>query len=94
MSQNRVGVSEMTAEHEDFVSRLPDKDKTLLILRDQLYEGSWQEMVMDLDGRLNNGFQVFELTELIEADLARIEVLADYENKHDINLGDFLEDEN
>ncbi|NCF56535.1 MAG: hypothetical protein GWP41_09800, partial [Planctomycetia bacterium] len=69
-------------------------DKTLLILRDQLYEGSWPEMVMDLDGRLNKGFQVFELTELIEADLARIEVLADYEKKHDINLGDFLEDEN
>ena len=49
MSQNRGGVSEMTAEHEDFVSRLPDKDKTLLMLRDQLYEGSWQEMVMDLE---------------------------------------------
>ena len=51
-------------------------------------------MILDLSARLQKGPQVFELTETIEADLERIEDLAKYENEHDINLGDYLEDEN
>ncbi|OUU22031.1 MAG: hypothetical protein CBC13_08180 [Planctomycetia bacterium TMED53] len=90
---NRGGVSEMTPDHERFLSELSEKEKTLLILREELYEGSWQEMVLDLTARLQKGPQVFDLTETIEADLERIEELASYEKEHEINLGDFLEDE-
>jgi len=83
----------MTPDHERFLSELSEKEKTLLILREELYEGSWQEMVLDLTARLQKGPQVFDLTETIEADLERIEELASYEKEHEINLGDFLEDE-
>lgn len=93
MRLNRGGISEMTPDHERFLSELSEKERTLLILREELYEGSWQEMVLDLSARLQKGPQVFDLTETIEADLERIEELARYEKEHDINLGDFLEDE-
>jgi len=83
----------MTPDHERFLSGLSEKEKTLLILRDELYEGSWQEMVMDLTARLQKGPQVFDLTETIEADLERIEELARYEKEHEVNLGEFLADE-
>ena len=94
MALNRGGVSEMTPDHGRFLSELSEKERTLLILREELYEGSWKEMILDLSARLQKGPQVFELTGTIEADLERIEDLAKYENEHDINLGDYLEDEN
>lgn len=84
----------MTPDHGRFLSELSEKERTLLILREELYEGSWKEMILDLSARLQKGPRVFELTETIEADLERIEDLAKYENEHDINLGDYLEDEN
>ena len=66
----------MTPDHGRFLSELSEKERTLLILREELYEGSWKEMILDLSARLQKGPQVFELTETIEADLERIEDLA------------------
>ena len=83
----------MTADHRDFLQRLSKQEKTLLIIREELYEGSWTEMTTDLVARLEKGPHVFELSETIEADIARIQKLTEYELQHDIDLGEYLEDD-
>ncbi|NRA74934.1 MAG: hypothetical protein HRU16_03255 [Planctomycetes bacterium] len=83
----------MSDEHREFLRKLPSQERTLLVLREELYEGSWDEMKVDLESRLNKGPHVFELAEKIEADMERIERLVSYENSHDIDLGEYLDDE-
>ncbi|MGE4602083.1 MAG: hypothetical protein AAEJ65_04185 [Planctomycetota bacterium] len=83
----------MSDEHREFLRKLPPHERTLLVLREELYEGSWNEMKIDLESRLNKGPHVFELVEKIEADMERIERLVSYEQSHDIDLGEYLEDE-
>lgn len=83
----------MSDEHREFLRKLPPQERTLLVLREELYEGSWDEMKVDLESRLNKGPHVFELAEKIEADMERIERLVSYENSHDIDLGEYLDDE-
>ncbi|MDE0961043.1 MAG: hypothetical protein OSB09_09705 [Planctomycetota bacterium] len=87
------GRTAVTADHRDFLQRLSKQEKTLLIIREELYEGSWTEMTTDLEARLEKGPHVFELSETIEADIARIHKLTEYELQHDIDLGEYLEDD-
>ncbi|MCC6464176.1 MAG: hypothetical protein IT463_02415 [Planctomycetes bacterium] len=61
----------------------------LLVLRDELYVGSWDRMVEDLQNRLKGRPYIFKLVNRIEQDLERIETLRSYEQKHKINLRDY-----
>jgi len=36
-------------EHREFLRKLPPHERTLLVLREELYEGSWDEMKVDLE---------------------------------------------
>ncbi|MEM7166436.1 MAG: hypothetical protein AAF581_13305 [Planctomycetota bacterium] len=65
----------------------------LLVLRDELYDGSWDEMKRDLEDRRDGKPFIFKLVNRIEEDLARIERLAGFEDKHGVNLSDFLDAE-
>ena len=85
--------SVVSDEHREFLRKLPQQERTLLVLREELYEGSWDEMKVDLESRLNRGPHVFELVEKIEADIERIARLVTYEHSHDIDLGEYLEEE-
>ncbi len=87
------GRAAVTADHRDFLQRLSRQERTLLVLREELYEGSWKEMTVDLEARLKKKPHLFELSETIEADILRIQKLIDYERQHDIDLGEYLEDE-
>lgn len=80
-----------TDPHKAYFSGLSQEEKMLLILRDELYEGSWEKMRRDLEDRLNGRPYIFKLVHRIEEDLTRIEKLQSYELKHDINLATFLE---
>ncbi|MGE4633540.1 MAG: hypothetical protein AAEJ47_10935 [Planctomycetota bacterium] len=93
MRNTEGGASVVSDEHREFLRKLPPQERTLLVLREELYEGSWDEMKVDLESRLNKGPHVFELAEKIEADMERIERLVSYENSHDIDLGEYLDDE-
>ena len=87
------GLAAVSADHRDFLQGLTRQERTLLILREELYEGSWEEMTADLEARLKTGPHLFELSETIEADIDRIQKLITYETEHDINLGEYLEEE-
>ena len=83
----------VTEDHRAFFRSLPPEEIQLLVLKDQLYEGSWSEMRKDLEDRRDGKPFIFKLANRIEEDLKRIERLSAYEDRHNVNLGGFLEEE-
>ena len=75
--------------HTKYYDALPEESKMLLVLRDELYAGSWEKMIEDLQNRLKGRPYIFKLVTRIEEDLERIETLRSYEEKHSINLRDY-----
>jgi hypothetical protein len=69
---------------------LTKDDRMLVVLRDELYGGSWKEMLSDLRARLKNKPFVFKLAHRIEADISRIEKLMTYESRSSVNLSDLI----
>lgn len=80
----------MASSHEKFASSLTADERMLVTLRDDLYGGSWDQMLKDLKERLNNKPYIFKLVNRIQDDITRIEKLGDYEKKHKVNLADVL----
>jgi hypothetical protein len=78
------------ARNQEFFSRLSREEKQLLLLRNELYDGSWDEMESDLRHRLDRKPYIFRLMNRIEDDLARIARLRAYEDEHSVDLGVFL----
>jgi hypothetical protein len=74
--------------HQTYYDALSEEAKMLLVLRDELYMGSWDKMIEDLRNRLKGRPYIFKLVNRIEEDLERIETLRSYEEKHKINLRD------
>jgi len=82
------------AEHsaiEAFVAQLPEPERMLILLQKELYEGSWQAMMTDLHNRLEGQPYIFKLANRIHDDIARIEKLKTFEDRHNIKLADFVE---
>lgn len=80
----------MTSQHEKYCQQLTQDDRMLILLRDELYEGSWDYMLSDLKDRVKGKPYIFKLVNRIQDDIVRIEKLKDYEKKHKINLADFV----
>ncbi|MBI3269174.1 MAG: hypothetical protein HYZ53_09130 [Planctomycetes bacterium] len=81
------------ADHAKYGKSLASEERTLIVLRDELYGGSWDKMLQDLSDRLRGKPYIFKLVNRIKQDIARIEVLKKYEEQHGINLSNFLPDE-
>ncbi|MFN0057103.1 MAG: hypothetical protein ACKVX7_01480 [Planctomycetota bacterium] len=77
-----------------FVRSLVPEESQLVILRDELYEGSWDEMRKDLEDRRDGKPFIFKLVNRIEEDLRRIDRLSAFEDAEGINLAEYLEEEN
>ena len=73
-----------------FVERLSEEDRMLVLLQGQLYDGDWDAMLADLESRLDGRPYIFKLANRIRDDIARIQKLRDFEQKHHVNLGDFV----
>ncbi|GJQ27866.1 MAG: hypothetical protein HBSAPP02_28980 [Phycisphaerae bacterium] len=56
-------------------NELSPEDRMLVRLRDQLYGGNWEEMILDLKCRLRGEPYIFKLASRIQDDLNRIERL-------------------
>jgi len=74
----------------EFVKNMTSEERTLLVIRDELYGGQWDEMLKDLEARLQAKPYVFKLATRIEDDVARIRKLREFEQKHDLNLKDHI----
>ena len=76
----------------EYVESLGPEEITLLILRDELYYGSWDEMRTDLVGRRDGKPYIFQLASRIDEDLERIQRLLRFEEEHNLDLGEYLDD--
>jgi len=72
---------------------LAPEEKVLVIIRDELYDGNWDEMLEDLKARLAGRPYVIKLASRIEDDIARIARLRAIEQEQGINLADYIEKE-
>lgn len=76
----------------EYVESLGPEEITLLVLRDELYDGSWEEMRSDLVGRRDGKPYIFQLASRIDEDLERIQRLLRFEEEHNLDLGEYLDD--
>lgn len=93
MREGTVIVSEPQSQSEAvraFVGKLTSEERTLVIIRDELYNGKWDEMLRDLEARLQAKPYVFKLATRIEDDVGRIRKLRAFEQEHHLNLKDHV----
>lgn len=93
MREDAVIVSESQSEREtvrEFAKNLTSEERTLLVIRDELYGGQWDEMLKDLEARREAKPYVFKLATRIEDDVVRIRKLREFEQKHNLNLKDHI----
>jgi hypothetical protein len=75
----------------DFVSRISNEHKMLVVLKKQLYGGNWQDMLEDLENRLQGKPYVFKLVNRINDDIQRIKELMEFEEDNGVDLSEFVE---
>jgi hypothetical protein len=75
---------------KEFISSLDQSVKVLIILRDELYDGSWDLMVKDLQSRLKGEPFIYKLANQIDADMQAITKIRDFEEKNLLNMGKYI----
>lgn len=85
-SSSSAGPNDLDA----FVNALSDQDKMLVRLREELYEGSWEGMLADLNDRLHGRPYIFRLASRLQDDLERVRRLSRFERQHGVNLAKLL----
>lgn len=74
----------------DFVERLSREERMLVVLKRELYDGNWDDMVADLRARLEGRPYIFKLATRIADDLQRIEKLRDFERRSGADLSEHV----
>lgn len=75
----------------DYVNGLSEQCRMLVILKAQLYGGSWEPMLDDLRNRLTGKPYIFKLANRIQDDIERIERMAQFEAEHDVDLAEYVQ---
>ena len=74
-----------------FVQGMPSEERMLVVLKRELYEGSWDEMVADLQARLEGRPYIFKLAHRIADDLKRIDRLREFEERCGVDLSEYVD---
>ena len=82
----RLGWKKAMEKHD-----LSPEEKILVIIRDELYAGNWDEMLEDLNARLESRPYLLKLAGRIESDIERIARLRKLEEQSGVNLADYVE---
>ena len=90
-NEGKGGEAAVSKAVNDFVNALSDECRMLIVLRSQLYGGSWEPMLEDLKNRLDGKPYIFKLVNRIQDDIERIEQMADFETEHQIDLANFVD---
>lgn len=75
---------------KDFLNSLEQSVKVLIILREELYDGSWDLMLNDLQSRLKGEPFIYKLANQIDADIQGIAKIKAFEEKNTIDLGKYI----
>ena len=74
-----------------FLERLSSEERLLIVLKKELYESRWDEMIADLQARLNGSPYIFKLVDRIEDDLERIDRLRSFEEQQGVDLSNYVQ---
>ena len=89
-SNEGVGTS-VSKVISDFIASLSDEHRMLVILKAQLYGGTWEPMLDDLENRLEGQPYIFKLANRIRDDIERIEQMRKFEEEHKIDLTEYVD---
>jgi hypothetical protein len=89
--KSNKGKRRINKEIRNYIDRLSDEHRMLVVLKAQLYDGSWKPMLDDLHNRLAGKPYIFKLVHRIEDDIKRIEEMQAFEDKHNIDLADHVD---
>jgi hypothetical protein len=90
-NKDKGGKTAVNRVVSDFVEGLSDEHRMLVVLKAQLYGGTWAPMLDDLRNRLAGKPYIFKLANRIEDDIERIEQMQQFETEHKIDLADYVE---
>ncbi len=90
-NKDKGGKTAVNKAVSDFVEGLSDEHRMLVVLKAQLYGGTWEPMVDDLRDRLAGKPYIFKLANRIGDDIERIEQMQQFETEHKIDLADYVE---
>jgi len=75
---------------EEFVRGLAETERIALIVRDELFGGSWENMRKDLEAHAAGRPYVFRLASRIDEDLKAVAKLSAFERRRKVNLSEYL----
>ncbi len=75
----------------DYVDGLSEEYRMLVVLKAQLYGGSWEPMLDDLRNRLAGKPYIFKLANRIQDDIERIGQMRRFEAEHNVDLSNYVE---
>ncbi len=84
-------VSDAQEEARRLMEAATREERMLVVLKRELYDGNWDEMEADLQARLEGRPYIFKLANRISDDLQRISQLREFERRHGVDLGDYVE---
>ncbi len=87
---NKPGRTAVEQSVSDYVNGLSEEYRMLVVLKAQLYGGSWEPMLDDLRNRLAGKPYIFKLANRIQDDIERIEQMKRFEAGHNVDLADYV----
>lgn len=91
INSNKNGKTSVNKVLSDFVDGLSDEHRMLVVLKAQLYGGTWEPMLDDLKNRLVGKPYIFKLVNRINDDIKRIQQMQNFEEKQNVDLADYVE---
>ena len=85
--EDKAAVEKAVAE---FVQILGEESRMLVVLKAQLYDGTWEPMLDDLRNRLDGKPYIFKLANRIQDDIERIERMQQFEAEYGVDLADHV----
>ena len=89
--RNKRSITAVKRVVDEFAAGLSDEHRMLVVLKVQLYGGTWEPMLDDLNNRLDGKPYIFKLVNRINEDIERIKDMQKFENEHNIDLADYVE---
>jgi hypothetical protein len=90
-NSDKSGDTTVSRAVSDFVDRLSQEHRMLIVLKAQLYDGMWEPMLDDLQNRLAGKPYIFKLANRIKDDIERIEQMQKFEAEHNVDLADYVD---
>jgi len=89
-NNSESGNSTVSKAVSDFVEHLSEEHRMLVVLKAQLYGGTWEPMLDDLRNRLAGKPYIFKLASRIQDDIERIEQMLQFEAEHNVDMADYV----